>query len=196
MSKPWGTLSHAEGTASKDAAMSNEPKPPTTVIDLAELHSSAAAAFSYEGLKEVRQRAASLLVVLLGGGGGLGGLGLTQWPSSTQLALAALAAAAYWFLIAFYLSWVALRSKPVRSWNTVGLVEMLPKWEAYAAQLQTEGVTTSGLEELRKSAVRNMESAAAEYKEASTPSFKAIDHCFVMMAATPVVSIAAVVLTA
>lgn len=176
--------------------MSNEPKPPPTLIDLAELHSSAAAAFSYEGLKEARQRAASLLVVLLGGGSGLGGLGVAQWPNSTQLALAALAAAAYWFLIAFYLAWVALRSKPVRSWHTLELVEKLPKWEDYAAQLQAEGVFTTGLEELRKSAVRNMESAAAEYKEASTPSFKAIDHCFVMMAATPVISIAAVVLTA
>jgi hypothetical protein len=47
--------------------MSHEPKQPNDVVDLAEQHSSAAAAFSYEGLKEVRQRAASLLVVLLGG---------------------------------------------------------------------------------------------------------------------------------
>lgn len=175
--------------------MSNQPKPPTTVIDLAELHSSAAAAFSYEGLKEARQRAASLLVLLLGGGGGLGGLGLTQWPNSTQLALAALAAAGYWFLIAFYLAWVALRSKPVRSWHTIGLVEKLPEWETYAQELQREGVSSSGLDELRMSAVRNMESAATEYQEASTPSYRAIDHCFVLMAGTPVVSIASVIVT-
>lgn len=63
-------------------------------------------------------------------------------------------------------------------------------------ELRKEGNPSDGLEELRKSAVRNMESAAAEYKEASTPSFKAIDRCFVLMAATPVISLAAVVLTA
>lgn len=176
--------------------MSNDPKQPKDAIEIAELHSSAAAAFSYEGLKEVRQRAASLLVVLLGGGGGLGGLGLTQWPTSRPLALAALAAAAYWFCIAAYLAWVALRSTPVRPWHTVRLIESLPQWEAYAAELRQEGEQASGVDELRKSAVRNMEAAAAEYQSASTPSFKAIDHCFLLMAATPIASIAAVVLTA
>lgn len=176
--------------------MSIEETEPNDAIELAELHSSAAAAFSYEGLKEVRQRAASLLVVLLGGGGGLGGLGVTQWSTSKPLALAALAAAAYWFCIAFYLSWVALRSTPVRSWHTVALVEKFPKWEIYAAELRQEGSKTTGLEELRKSAVRNMELAAIEYQNASTPSFKAIDRSFVLMAATPVVAIAAVILTA
>ena len=177
-------------------ATSNEPMQPNDVISLAEQHSSASAAFSYEGLKEARQRAATLLMVLLGGGGGLGGLGLTQWPTSRPLALAALAASAYWFCIAAYLSLVALRSTQVRSWHTVGLVEKLPEWEAYAADVRQEGVQASGFDELRKSAVRNMESATVEYQDASTPSFKAIDHCFFLMAATPVVAIAAVVLTA
>lgn len=176
--------------------MSNDPKQPMDVIDLAEQHSSAAAAFSYEGLKEARQRAAALLVVLLGGGGGLGGLGIAQWSASKPMALAALAASVYWFCIAAYLALLALRSKQIRSWHTVGLVEKLPKWEAYAAELRQEGTPSSGINELRKSAVRNMETAAAEYQEASTPSFKAIDHCFVLMAATPVVALAAVVLTA
>jgi hypothetical protein len=176
-------------------SMTNDQQP-KDVIGLAELHSSAAAAFSYEGLKEARQRAATLLVVLLSGGGGLGGLGLTQWPENRDIALAALAASAYWFSIAAYLSLVALRSTQVRSWHTVGLVEKLPTWEAYATELCNEGVQASGIDELRKSAVRNMESAAVEYQDASTPSFKAIDHSFVLMAATPVVAIAAVVLTA
>lgn len=176
--------------------MSNDPKQTKDVIDLAEQHSSAAAAFSYEGLKEARQRAAALLVVLLGGGGGLGGLGITQWAGERSLALAALAASAYWFCIAAYLSLQALRSTQVRSWHTVGLVEKLPKWEAYAAELRQEGTPASGIDELRKSAIRNMETAANEYQEASTPSFKAIDHCFVLMAATPVVALAVVVLTA
>jgi hypothetical protein len=126
----------------------------------------------------------------------LGGLGLTQWPTSRPLALAALVSSAYWFCIAAYLSFVALRSTQVRSWHTVGLVEKFPDWEAYAANLRQEGVQASGIDELRKSAVRNMETAAAEYQKASTPSFRAIDCCFVLMACTPAVAIAAVVLTA
>jgi hypothetical protein len=109
--------------------------------------------------------------------------------------VAALVSSAYWFCIAAYLSFVALRSKQVRSWHTVGLVEKLPAWEAYAANLRQEGVQASGIDELRKSAIRNMETAAAEYQEASTPSFRAIDGCFVLMASTPAVAIAAVILT-
>ena len=176
--------------------MPNEPKQSTNVIDLAELHSAGAAAFSYEGLKEARQRAAALLIVLLGGGGGLGGLGVAQWVTNRQLALAALFAASYWFCIAAYLAWVALRSTPARAWHTVGLVEKLPKWEAYASTLCQEGTQTTGVDELRKSVIRNMETAASEYRTASTESFRAIDRCFLSMAFTPVAALASVVLIA
>lgn len=176
--------------------MANESKPPRDVIDLGELHSAGAAAFSYEGLKEARQRAAALLVVLLGGGGGLGGLGMAQWVTNRPLALAALAAAVYWFGIATYLAWVALRSTPVRTWHTVGLVEKLPKWEAYASLLREEGANTTGIDELRKSAIRNTEMAASEYRTASTESLMAIDRCFLLMALTPVAALSAVIFTA
>lgn len=175
--------------------MPNEPKQSTNVIDLAELHSAGAAAFSFEGVKDARQRGSALLVVLLGGGGALGGLGLTQWTTSQPVSLAALAASVYWFGIAAYLAWEALRSSHVRSWHTQGLVESLPTWEAYASELIGEGQATNGLDELRKSAIRNMETAAAEYRSASTAAMSAIDNSYVLMSLTPIVSLATVMLT-
>ncbi|NWF44444.1 hypothetical protein F3K02_04135 [Hydrogenophaga sp. D2P1] len=164
------------------------------MIDLAEVHSAGVAAFSYEGVKDARQRAAALLVVLLGGGAGLGGLGLTQWAISKPVALAALLSAVYWFCIAAYLAWEALRSATVRSWHTQGLVEMLPKWDVYARELTDEGTPTNGLNELRMSTVRNMETAADEYRKASTAAMSAIDNSYLLMSLTPLVSFAAVIL--
>lgn len=174
----------------------DSPAKPTSVVDLAEVHSAGAAAFSYEGVKEARQRAATLLALLIGGGGALGGLGLSQWTASKPVAMAALIAALYWFCIAANLAFGALRTATVRSWHTVGLVEALPQWDRYAQELAAEGVQASGLDELRKSAVRNMERAAAEYRGVSAQAFKAIDWAYFLMALTPVVSLAAAVFTA
>ncbi|MDQ7745661.1 hypothetical protein [Hydrogenophaga pseudoflava] len=176
--------------------MSTESKQQSGALDLAELHSSAAAAFSYEGVKEARQRAATLLGLLIGGGGALGGFGLSQWDQNKTVAIAALVAAVYWFCLAANLAYCALRTATVRSWHTVGLVDDLPRWERYASELAAEGESANGLDELRKSAVRNMERAAAEYRGVSTDAFRAIDWVYLLMALTPVVSLAAALLSA
>lgn len=161
-------------------------------IDLAERHSEAAASFSYGGVVDARQRAHALLLVLLGGGGGLGALGLAQWSMHPILGAAALGSSLFWFVLAASLSTKALTSESIRAWTTVSLLEKHAEWVAYANEVTQEGgEPVAALAELRKSAIRNAELAASEYRAASTRAFSAVDKTIRWMAATPLVSVAA-----
>ncbi len=163
-------------------------------IDIAEFNTRAAAAFSLAGLEAARQRAHALLLVLLGGGGGLGMLGLGKWNSEPILAVAALSASAYWFAGAAWVAWHGLSTAAVRSWATPGLLAKFDEWQDYAKQAQAEAasVTEQAIDpiaELRKSAIRNAELAADEYRAASTRTYRALDLVFRLMSATPLVSL-------
>lgn len=163
-------------------------------IDIAERHSEAAACFSYGGVVDARQRAHALLLVLLGGGGGLGALGLAQWSMQPILGAAALGSSLFWFALAASLSTQALTSESVRAWATVGLLEKHAEWVAYANEVAQEGGDpVNALAELRKSAIRNAELAASEYRAASTRAFAALDKTLRLMAATPLVGVLAAV---
>ena len=167
----------------------------TDTISIAEKHSAAVAAFGYEGVKEARQRGATLLSILFTGGSALGGLCLSQWPTNRELAIGAMSASLYWFGIAAYLAWRALRSDTVRSWHTEGLMGQLPEWERFAQELKAEGTQTTGVDELRKSVVRNMEKAAQGYRSVSEKAFRAIDMAYVLMSLTPIIALVSVLLT-
>ncbi|MFN7121886.1 MAG: hypothetical protein ACK4NM_07625 [Hydrogenophaga sp.] len=163
---------------------------PNSEIDVAERHSEAAAAFSFQGVVDARQRAHALLLVLLAGGGGLGGLGLAQWSTQPILGAAGLGSSVFWFVLAAWLATKALTSESIRAWNTVGLLEKHEEWTKYADEVAQEGgAAVDVLAELRRSAIRNTELAANEYRAASTLVFAVVDKTLRWMSLTPVVCV-------
>jgi hypothetical protein len=163
-------------------------------IDIAEFNTRAAAAFSLSGLEDARRRAHALLLVLLAGGGSLGMLGLGKWNGEPILSVATLSASAYWFLGAAWVAWSGLSTAPVRSWATPGLLAKFDEWKDYAKQARVEDPdgkedAIDPITELRKSAIRNAELAAHEYRNASTKAHRTLDTVFRMTAATPLVSL-------
>lgn len=157
----------------------------TTEIDVCEFNSREAAKFSYDGLTIARTRAHALLLVLLSGGGGLGGLALAQWPQSRVVALCAAVAAAWWFFLALRVVTKATASVEVRAWAINGLANAIPKWQKYVDEVHAEGGKANLADEMRLSAMRSADKAAAEYRQASTKVFVALDRIYLQMAATP-----------
>lgn len=159
-------------------------------LDLAEYNSREAAKFSYDGLVQARQRAHQALLLLLGGGAGLGALGLERASASPVLAGAALAASALWFVLARRVARGALRSAPVRAWTQCGLLNSFAQWQRYRAELQAEGKPPiDPLAELRAASLRSTDKSAAEYREASTMAFAAVDDALTHLATTPVAAL-------
>lgn len=177
---------------------------PNEVIDLAEKHSQEVARFSLAGLEDARKRANALLVLLLAGGGALGGLGLARVGDALPMAVAALAGAVHWFVLAAYVAWQASTTAPVRSWATPGLaVDGYGKWLAYAqatnaeaAARGDEATTVDALRELRLEAVRNCEKAAHEYRAASGAAYAVVDRAYRLAACMPLSAGAAAALVA
>lgn len=155
-------------------------------IDLAEYNSREAAKFSYDGLLQARQRAHQVLLLLLGGGAGLGALGLERFGASPVLAGAALAASALWFVLARRVARDALNSSEIGPWTQPGLLKTYAEWERYSAELAQEGKPpVDPLAGLRAASVRLTDTAAAEYRAASTPAFVAVDDALTHLASTP-----------
>lgn len=162
-----------------------------TEIDVCEFNSREAAKFSYEGVSNARARAHALLLILLSGGGGLGGLALAQWQQSKAVSLCAAVAAAWWFFLALRVATKAMASDEVRSWAVGGLAECIPEWATYVKDVQAEGGSAVLVDEVRLSALRSADKAAAEYREVSTRVFVALDRIYLQMAATPLVCVLA-----
>lgn len=161
-------------------------------LDVAEFNTRESAKFSLEGLHTARTRAHALLLVMLGGGGALGAVGLAQLVAAPLLGTAALAASAWWFAWAAWVARRALTSAPVRSWAVPGLADKHQEWLDYAKEAAMAGTTVDALSELRLSALRSAERAAAEYREASTAAYSAVDTAYKMLAATPLVALVGV----
>jgi hypothetical protein len=161
-----------------------------TEIELAEYNSREAAKFSYDGLLQARQRAHHALLLLLGGGAGLGALGLERVSTSPVLGGAALAASVLWFVLARRVARGALVSRPVRSWAQCDLLAAHAEWVQYSAELVQEGgQALDTVAELRKASLRSTDKAAAEYREASSPAFVAVDDALTHLATTPVAAL-------
>jgi hypothetical protein len=158
----------------------------TNEIDLAEFNSREAAKFSFDGLSTARERAHQLMLVLLGGGAGLGALGLERWDHSPVLAGAAIGAALLWFALARQVAKGALVSMPVRAWAQEGLMEKHAGWATYSSELLAEGKPpVDPLVELRRSSIRSVDKAAAEYRAASNAAYDCIDNAYRSMSTTP-----------
>jgi hypothetical protein len=175
---------------------------PNEVIELAEKHSQEVARFSLAGLEEARKRANALLVLLLAGGGAPCGLGLARVVDALPMAVAALAGAVHWFVLAAYVAWQASTTAPVRSWATPGLAgDGYSKWLAYAQAANAEAAargdattTVDAVPELRLEAVRNCERAAHEYRAASSTAYTVVDRAYRLAACMPISAAAAAAL--
>lgn len=159
-------------------------------IELAEYNSREAAKFSYDGLLQSRKRAHQVLLLMLGGGAGLGALGLERFGDSPVISGAALAASALWFVLARRVTRDALNSSPVRAWAQCDLLSHYAEWQRYNKELVDEGKPAiDPLTELRAASLRSTDKAAAEYREASTKSFVAVDEALSHLATTPVAAL-------
>lgn len=174
-------------------------QPTVAVVELAEQHSQAAAVFSLTSLEDARKRAHSLLLVLISGGGAIGAVGVARLESNLLLGVAALVSAGVWYAAAAYLACSALTTSEVRAWATPGLLDQYSEWSAWVetetAEMRALGRSQGwpdALLELRKSAVRNCELAAAEYRSISTRAHRVIDRAFRLAALAPAVAAVAV----
>lgn len=159
------------------------------VIEFAESQGQEAAKFSLVTLEQARTRCHQFLVLLLGGAGALAGVGISQWGSNRIAALMAAAVALWWFATAAWLALRGLRSSPVRSWTYQGVtvLELEQQWTAYAAEVSKDGAApVDVLAEVRRSALRAMETSAEQYRTASTYAARALDQAYVICALTPV----------
>ena len=158
------------------------------LIEFAEQQGQEAAKFSLATLDGARLRCHQFLVLLLGGAGALSGVGLAQLPQNLWVALAALAAALWWFSVAAWVAVRGLRSSPVSAWAHEGttVLAMQSKWDAYNAALAQEGKPSIDvLTEVRRSTLRSMQASAEQYRTASTYAARALDQAYVATAFTP-----------
>lgn len=168
------------------------------VLEIAEKHSQAAALFSLAGLEDARKRSHTLLVLLLAGGGGLAGVGLARWADSTSLAVAALAAAVWWFVLAAYVAWRGNTTAEVRAWASPGVLTQYERWADYVREAQAEAATfgmadpIDAATELRHELVRNCDLAGAGYRTASAEAFGVVDRAYKLAALVPVIALVAV----
>lgn len=166
------------------------------LIEFAEKQGETAVRFSLSTLELNRARCHTLLALLLGGAGAMAGLGI-QAAAKSWMPWLALCVSVWWFVLAAYLALRGLRTSPVWSWTSEGVtvLKKAQEWQAYAREVAQEGGTPpDAFVKLREQQLGVQQSAAEQYRLASTQSARALDLTYLLAACTPLALLAGALL--